>query len=61
MKILRKESRSGLDKNETLKGMVFMLPWLFGIIFFFIIPVVKSFLFSITQLFAGDKFRKRKM
>lgn len=54
MKILRKESRSGLDKNETLKGMVFMLPWLFGIIFFFIIPVVKSFLFSITDVNFGS-------
>ena len=54
MKILRKESRSGLDKNETLKGMVFMLPWLFGIIFFFIIPVVKSFLFSITNVDFGS-------
>lgn len=48
------QNRSGLNKHDTLKGMVFLLPWLFGIVFFFIIPVVKSFLFSITNVNFGS-------
>ncbi len=38
---------------ESLKGYVFLIPLIIGLILFFIIPVVKSFLFSVSDVTSG--------
>ncbi len=41
-------------KNKSLmKSYLFLIPLLFGLIFFFIIPVVKSMLFSVSDVTSG--------
>ena len=42
-----------LRNKESLKGYVFLIPLIIGLITFFIIPVVKSFLFSIADVTSG--------
>ena len=42
-----------INISENFKGFLFILPLLFGLIYFFIIPVVKSFLFSVTDVNFG--------
>lgn len=42
-----------LKNKEQLKGYVFLIPLIFGLIMFFIIPVFKSFLFSISDVTSG--------
>lgn len=47
----RKPLLSYFSKNkESLKGWLFLVPVLYGLIYFFIIPVFKSFLFSIGDV-----------
>ena len=43
-----------LKNKEQLKGYVFLIPLIFGLIMFFIIPVFKSFLFSISEVTSGS-------
>lgn len=42
-----------LKNKEQLKGYVFLIPLIIGLITFFIIPVIKSFLFSISDVVSG--------
>lgn len=42
-----------LRNKESLKGYVFLIPLVIGLVTFFIIPVVKSFLFSIGDVTSG--------
>ncbi|MGN0492509.1 MAG: carbohydrate ABC transporter permease [Acutalibacteraceae bacterium] len=42
-----------LQQRRSLKGYLFFLPLLFGLIFFFIIPIVKSILFSLGDVTSG--------
>lgn len=42
-----------LRRRRSLKGYLFFLPLFFGLIFFFIIPIVKSFLFSVSDVVSG--------
>ena len=42
-----------LRNKESLKGYVFLIPLIIGLVTFFIIPVVKSFLFSIGDVTSG--------
>lgn len=53
---------SKLERREAVHGYLFLLPLLFGLIMFFLIPIVKSFLFSISSVAsssAGYTFRLR--
>lgn len=43
-------SRLGFKGRNTLWGVIFLLPWLFGAIFFFIVPLVKTFYYSICNI-----------
>ena len=54
MTILNKKGKSRLDRKEALNGYLFILPLLIGLVMFFIIPVIKSFLFSITDISFGQ-------
>lgn len=55
MKKLRDNSALRLDlKNKDLiKSYLFLLPLIFGLVFFFAIPVVKSMLFSVSTVTSG--------
>ncbi len=39
-----------LKSKDSLKGYIFLIPLLIGLIYFFLIPIVKSFLFSISDV-----------
>ena len=54
MTISNKKGKSRLDRREALNGYLFILPLLLGLFMFFIIPVIKSFLFSITDISFGQ-------
>lgn len=54
MIISNKKGKSRLDRKEAINGYLFILPLLIGLVMFFIIPVVKSFLFSITDISFGQ-------
>lgn len=43
-----------LKTKEQLKGNIFLIPLIIGLITFFIIPVIKSFLFSIGDVVSGS-------
>ena len=45
--------RMSLRDKESLKGYVFFIPLIIGLITFFFIPTVKSFLFSISDVTSG--------
>ena len=54
-KIKNSLSRSlSLKNRESLKGYIFLLPLMFGLVIFFIIPVFKSFLFSVSDVTSGS-------
>ena len=42
-----------LKNKESVKAYIFLIPLIIGLITFFIIPVVKSFLFSIGDVTSG--------
>ena len=46
---------SSFEKRKSLAGFLFILPWLIGCVLFFVIPVVQSFIFSISDLEISDK------
>lgn len=39
-----------LRTRRDLKGYLFILPWLFGLVFFFLIPIVQNFSFSFFRI-----------
>lgn len=45
--------RLTLNEREALKGYVFFIPLIIGLITFFFIPTIKSFLFSISDVTSG--------
>lgn len=46
--------KSRLQANQDLQGLLFLIPLLVGLLLFFIIPIVKSFLFSISDVGVGE-------
>lgn len=47
--------KSRLQANQDLQGLLFLIPLLVGLLLFFIIPIVKSFLFSISDVGVGEE------
>ena len=45
--------KSRLQTNQDLQGLLFLIPLLIGLLLFFVIPIVKSFLFSISEVGVG--------
>lgn len=43
-------SRLDFKKRTTLWGMIFLLPWLFGAIFFFLIPLIQTFYYAVCDI-----------
>lgn len=54
MKKPMRKKRSRLETNQTVVGLLFLIPLLFGLTEFFIVPIVKSFLFSIVHINFGS-------
>ena len=44
-----------VTQRRSLKGYLFFLPLLYGLVFFFIIPIVKSLLFSVSDVTSGPE------
>lgn len=42
--------RMSLERKTNLSGYVFMLPWIIGAIFFFIVPFIESVLYSFSEV-----------
>lgn len=49
MKKLNKDSFS-LKFKDSLKGYIFLIPLIIGLVYFFLIPIIKSFLFSVSDV-----------
>lgn len=45
-----KRSRIGLVTRREMKGYVFLLPWMIGFVTFFIVPLVRSLIFSFQDV-----------
>lgn len=43
--------------RKNIAGLLFVMPWFIGAVWFFIIPVIQSFVFSITKLEISEKVR----
>lgn len=54
MKKPSKMSQLTIRQKESMKALVFFIPLIVGLITFFIIPVFKSFLFSISDVTSGS-------
>ena len=50
---IAKSNLFSLRNKESLKGYIFLIPLIIGLVTFFIIPVVKSFLFSVSDVTSG--------
>lgn len=51
---MREKSHSKLLKRQANTGYLFLIPLLYGLIWFFIIPVVTSLIFSFNDVAAGE-------
>lgn len=47
---MKRRHRIGLVTRRELKGYVFLLPWLVGFVFFFAVPLVQSFIYSLSNI-----------
>ena len=47
-----------LERKRNMKGLVFMIPYIFGLIFLFLIPLGKSLLFSFGDVAMNDEMTK---
>ena len=45
------------EKKKSWAGFAFVIPWIIGTIFFFIIPVMQSFIYSISFLEMAEKLQ----
>lgn len=49
--------RMDFSKKTALWGVIFLLPWLFGLIFFFLRPMVNTLIYSVSSIqMQGGKF-----
>ena len=45
-----KKKRFGLVARREMKGYIFLLPWLIGFVCFFAVPLVQSFVYSLSNV-----------
>ena len=48
--MLKKYARMSLDRRRGVWGVVFLLPWLTGLILFFLGPLIETILYSFSQV-----------
>lgn len=47
---MKKRPRIGLVTRREMKGYLFLMPWLIGFVLFFAIPLVQSFIYSLSNI-----------
>ena len=53
-----KKKRFGLVARREMKGYIFLLPWLIGFVCFFAVPLVQSFIYSLSNVKMSAAGRK---
>lgn len=51
-----KRSPLSYERKKSMVGYLFLLPWLIGMVFFFLGPIFQSFLFSLGELKIGSDY-----
>ncbi len=46
-----KKKKKGVESRKSQYGMMFVLPWIIGVIMFFIVPILQSLIFSFSEVF----------
>lgn len=46
-----KKKKKGVESRKSQYGMMFVLPWIIGVIMFFIVPILQSLIFSLSEVF----------
>lgn len=54
LKTGRQKRRMTLRQKEALYGRLFILPWLIGLVYFFIIPFITALYYTLTKIKLGD-------
>ena len=52
--LLKKKKPLSLEKKTRWFGLVFMLPWIIGLVYFFLIPFTSSVLYSFNSVSLGE-------
>lgn len=47
---MSKKHIKGIEQRKSRTGFLFILPWVIGITIFFIIPIIQSFIFSLSKV-----------
>ena len=50
MKLFKKSERTVMQKRRSRAGFLYILPWLIGAVFFFVVPVVKSWVYAFSDI-----------
>ena len=48
--LMSKKHIKGIEQRKSRTGFLFILPWVIGITIFFIIPIIQSFIFSLSKV-----------
>ncbi len=48
-----KKKRLTLQQKHSLTGLLYTLPWIIGFVYFFFIPLIKSFIYSLSSIKIG--------
>lgn len=46
-----KKKKKGVESRKSQYGMMFVLPWIIGVVMFFIVPILQSLIFSFSEVF----------
>ena len=52
---MKKKHTKGIESRKSRYGFMFILPWLIGFILFFFIPIIQSFIYSLSTIQITDK------
>ena len=47
---MKKKHIRGIEARKSRYGFMFILPWVIGFILFFFIPIIQSFVYSISTI-----------
>ena len=47
---MKKKKAVGLDKLKSRYGYIFLFPWAIGIAIFFVVPIIQSLIYSVSDL-----------
>ena len=51
-----KKKNKGVESRKSQYGMMFVLPWIIGVILFFLVPIIQSIIYSFSEvLITGER------